>query len=180
MARRVRKSVADQAMGSAPAAKPSVDLKRGAVYNLPTNQRSMIFLFFEFGLFFAAALAMWPVDHIIGAVLFAVAVGLPLVMYYYDGTKTPRSAVISEDSVVLNYRFGKPKRVEWDDIEFLQKIDVYERFSSRSKPLGWMKARSMKAPVVLSNKAGDAAIYAYTLKKGTAPPAKVIPKEEID
>jgi hypothetical protein len=177
MARRVRKSVADQAVGIPPAVKPSVDLKNGVAYSLPTNQRFVIFLFFEFGLFFAATLAMWPVDQTIAALLLVIAVVLPSVMYYYDGARTPRSVVISEESIVLRFRFGKPKKIEWDDIEFLQKIDVFERFSSTSKTLGWMKARSMKIPVVLSNKAGDVAIYAYTQKKGTSPPIKVIPKD---
>ena len=178
MARRVKKNVMDQAVGGAPSADKSVDLKRGVEYFLPTNQRSTIFLFFEFGLFFAAAIAMWPTDKTIAAILFAVAIGLPLTMYYYDGTKTPRSAVVSEDGILLRYRFGKPRMVEWDDIEFMQKIEVFERFSSKSKPLGWMKARSMRTPVVLSSKAGDVAIYAYRLKKGTAPPVRIIPKEE--
>jgi hypothetical protein len=177
MARRVKQSVMAQATGSAPVMKQSIDLKKGVEYPQPTNQRSTIFLFFEFGLFFAAALAMWPVDQMISALLFAVAIGLPLVMYYYDGRKTPRSAVISEDSIVLKYRFRPPMTVNWDDIEFLQKIEVFERLSSKSKPMGWMKAQSMKGPMVLSNKAGQAAIYAYTLKKGVPPPEKLVKKE---
>jgi hypothetical protein len=177
MARRVRQSVKDQATGSIQIAKPTIDLEKGAEYALPTNQRSIIFLFFEFGLFFAAALAMWPVDQIMAAALFAIAIALPLFMFYIDGRKTPRSVMVYEDRLVLKYRFGQPVTVFWDDIEFLQRIEVFERLSSRSKPLGWMKSRSMKSPVVLSFKAGEAAIYAYTLKKGVPPPEKLIEKE---
>jgi hypothetical protein len=39
-----------------------------------------------------------------------------------------------------------------------------------------MKGTSMKTPVILSNKAGDAAIYAYTMKKGVPPPEKIVEK----
>ncbi len=155
----------------------SVDLKKGTRFTLPTNQRSIIFLFFEFGLFFAAGVAMWPVDQTIGIILFAVAVGLPAFMYYYDGRSTPRSVVIYDEKIVLNYKFKAPFTVAWNDIEYLQKIEVFDRFSSRSRPLGWMKAKTMRVPVILSNKAGDAAIYAYTLKTGLAPPIGYIKKE---
>jgi hypothetical protein len=54
--------------------------------------------------------------------------------------------------------------VNWDEVEYLQKIEVFERLSSRSRSLGWLKGITMKSPVILSNKAGDAAIYAH-LKK---------------
>jgi hypothetical protein len=178
MARRVSKSVMSQAGGTpSQVIKPSIDLKNGTSYALPINQRSIIFLFFEFGLFFAAALAMWPVDQTIAVILFAVAIALPSIMYYYDGRKTPRSATIYEDRLVLKYRFGSPVNIYWDDIEFLQKIEVFERLSSKSRPLGWIKSISMKSPVVLSDRAGDAAIYAYTLKKGLYPPKKLVEKE---
>jgi hypothetical protein len=173
MARRVSQTVRDQATGGVQIVKPSIDLEEGAEYLLPTNQRSIIFLFFEFGLFFAAALAMWPVDQMVAAALFAIAIVLPLIMYYYDGSKTPRSTVVYKDHLVLKYKFGKPVTVYWDDIEYLQRIEVFERLSSRSKPLGWMKSRSMKSPVILSNKAGEAAIYAYTQNKGVPPPQKL-------
>ena len=179
MARRVKQNVmaqAAQASGTPKAATQSVDLKKGAEFFLPTNQRSLIIHLFEFGLFFAAGLAMWSVDMVISGLLFALAIGIPLLMYYYDGTKTPRSAFIDEDKIVLRYRFGKPKTVYWDDIEYLQKIEVYETLSSRSKSIGWMKGTSMKTPVILSNKAGDVAIYAYTLKKGVPPPEKIVEK----
>jgi hypothetical protein len=178
MARRVRQSVMAQAGGTSPkVVKQSIDLKNGATYALPTNQRSIIFLFFEFGLFFAAALAMWPVDRALAAILFAVAIGLPAIMYYYDGKKTPRNVTIFEDRLVLKYRFGSPVTVYWNDIEFLQKMEVFERLSSKSKPLGWMKATTMRVPVVLSDKAGDVAIYSYTLKNGVAPPTKLVEQE---
>jgi hypothetical protein len=179
MARRVKQSVMAQAAqaSSAPkAVKQSVDLKKGAEFFLPTNQRSLVIHLFEFGLFFAAALAMWSVDMVISGVLFALAIGIPLLMYYYDGTKTPRSAFIDEDKIILKFRFGKPKTIFWDDIEYLQKIEVYETLSSRSKSIGWMKGTSMKTPVILSNKAGDVAIYAYTMKKGVPPPEKIVEK----
>jgi hypothetical protein len=179
MARRVKQSVmaqAAQASGTPKAVKQPIDLKKGAEFSLPTNQRSLIIHLFEFGLFFAAGLAMWSVDKVISGLLFALAVGIPLLMYYYDGTKTPRSAIIDEDKIVLRFRFGKPKTVYWDDIEYLQKIEVYETLSSRSKSIGWMKGTTMKTPIILSNKAGDAAIYAYTLKKGSPPPEKIVEK----
>lgn len=177
MARRVRQNVMAQAGGSPQAVKQGVDLKYGKEYTLPANQRSMIFLFFEFGLFFAAGLAMWSVDQTIALVLFALAIAIPLLMYFYEAKKTPRIAVINEDSIVLKYQIGKPLTVFWDEIEFLQKLEVFERLSSKSRPMGWMKASTMKSPIVLSNKAVDAAIYAYTLKKGAPPPQKIIGKD---
>jgi hypothetical protein len=178
MARRVRQSVIAQADGTpTPAVKQSLDLKKGVEYSLPTNQRSIIFLFFEFGLFFAAALAMWPVDQVIAGGILALAIVVPGIMYYYDGRKTPRSAFITEDKIVLKFKFGPSVTVNWDEVEYLQKIEVFERLSSKSRSLGWLKGITMKSPVILSNKAGDAAIYAYTLKKGTAPPEKLVEKE---
>ncbi len=179
MARRVKQSVMDQAgISQSQEIRQSVDLKKGTRFMLPTNQRSIIFLFFEFGLFFAAGLAMWPVDQTIAIILFIVAVGLPAFMYYYDGRSTPRSVVVYDEKLVLYYKFKAPVTISWNDIEYLQKIEVFDRFSSKSRPLGWMKAKTMRVPVILSNKAGDAAIYAYTLKIGVAPPTGYIKKKE--
>jgi hypothetical protein len=107
----------------------------------------------------------------------ALAIVVPGIMYYYDGRKTPRSAFITEDKIVLKFKFGPSVTVNWDEVEYLQKIEVFERLSSKSRSLGWLKGITMKSPVILSNKAGDAAIYAYTLKKGTAPPEKLVEKE---
>ncbi len=164
MARRVSKKILEQS------AKIEPNLKGGIEYPLPANMRSIAFSLMEMGFFNYAAVAILPTSVLYALLLIILAFSMPVIMYYVELRRRPRTALVTDNGITFRYKIGHPQSSTWDDIKYLQLVE-YDRPLSRSKRyMGWMKSNTMKLPINLSYEAAEAAISSYKRKKGVPPP----------
>ena len=158
MAHRVSKSVATKA---ARKEWTEVNLRGGITYPMPANMRSIAFALMEMGFFNYAAVAMLPSSLLFASLLIILAFSTPVVMYYIELRRRPRSATVTDEGITFHYKVGRNQSATWDDIKYLQLVEYDRPMGRGTRHMGWMKATTMKLPINLSYEAANAAMTAY-------------------